>query len=79
VGKSTVAVNLALALQHVGARVGLVDAGHVKQEWTKDAVVDALVVLTNVETFESLNRHRSRSWQKIADRLFDLSAAFRNG
>ena len=57
----------------------LVDAGHVKQEWTKDAVVDALVVLTNVETFESLNRHRSRSWQKIADRLFDLSAAFRNG
>jgi hypothetical protein len=42
-------------------------------------VVDALIVLTNVETFESLNRHRSRSWQKIADRLFDLSAAFRNG
>ena len=25
-GKSTVAVNLALALQHVGGRVGLVDA-----------------------------------------------------
>jgi hypothetical protein len=36
-----------------------------------------LVVLTNVETFESLNRYRSRSWQEIADRLFDLSAAFR--
>jgi AcrR family transcriptional regulator len=56
----------------------LTDAGHIKPEWTKDAVVDALIVLTNVETFESLNRHRSRSWQKIADRLFNLSAAFRN-
>jgi AcrR family transcriptional regulator len=63
------------SLQQLTGR--LVEGGHVKTEWTNDQVVDALVVLTNVETFESLNRHRSRSWQEIADRLFDLSAAFR--
>ena len=63
------------SLQHLAAR--LVDAGHIKPEWTHDQVVDALVVLTNVETFESLNQHRSRSWQEIADRLFDLTSAFR--
>ena len=55
----------------------LVDAGHIKPEWTTEQVVDALVVLTNVETFESLNQHRSRSWQQVADRLFDMSGAFR--
>jgi AcrR family transcriptional regulator len=63
------------SLQQLTAR--LVDAGHIKPEWTHAQVVDALVVLTNVETFESLNRHRARSWQQIADRLFDMSAAFR--
>lgn len=63
------------SLRHLAGR--LVDAGHVRPEWTNDQVVDALVILTNVETFESLNRHRSRSWQEIADRLYDLSAAFR--
>jgi AcrR family transcriptional regulator len=63
------------SLQHLAGR--LVDAGRINPEWTRDQVVDALVVLTNVETFESLNRHRSRSWHEIADRLFDLSAAFR--
>jgi AcrR family transcriptional regulator len=62
------------SLQQLTAR--LVDAGRIKPEWTHDQVVDALVVLTNVETFESLNRHRARSWQQIADRLFDMSAAF---
>ena len=64
------------SLQHLARR--LVEGGHVRTEWTNDQVVDVLVVLTNVETFESLNRHRSRNWQEIADRLFDLSAAFRN-
>ncbi len=63
------------SLQQLTAR--LVDSGHIKPEWTHDQVVDALVVLTNVETFESLNQHRSRNWQQIADRLFDLSSAFR--
>jgi AcrR family transcriptional regulator len=63
------------SLQHLASR--LVDEGNVNPEWTSDEVVDVLVVLTNVETFESLNRYRSRSWQEIADRLFDLSAAFR--
>ena len=64
------------SLQHLAGR--LVEGGHIRTEWTNDQVVDGLVVLTNVETFESLNRHRSRGWQEIADRLFDLSAAFRN-
>jgi AcrR family transcriptional regulator len=64
------------SLQHLAGR--LVEGGHIRSEWTNDQVVDVLVVLTNVETFESLNRHRSRRWQEIADRLFDLSAAFRN-
>ncbi len=62
------------SLQHLAGR--LVDAGHVSPSWTSEQVVDALVVLTNVETFESLNRHRARSWQEIADRLFDLTASF---
>ena len=63
------------SLQDLAGR--LVDAGIVSPGWTRDNVVDALVVLTNVETFESLHRHRSRSWQEIAERLFDMSAAFR--
>ena len=63
------------SLQDLAGR--LVDAGIVSPGWTTDNVVDALVVLTNVETFESLHRHRSRSWQEIAERLFDMSAAFR--
>jgi AcrR family transcriptional regulator len=63
------------SLEHLAGR--LVDAGHVRPEWTNDQVVDALVILTNVETFESLNLHRSRNWHEIADRLYDLSAAFR--
>ena len=63
------------SLQRLTAR--LIDGGHIKPEWTHDQVVDALGVLTNVETFESLNRHRGRSWQQIADLLFEMSAAFR--
>jgi AcrR family transcriptional regulator len=63
------------SLQHLAGR--LVDSGRVRPEWTTDQVVDALVVLTNVETFESLHRHRSRAWQEIADQLYELTAAFR--
>ena len=63
------------SLQHLAGR--LVDSGHVRPEWTTDQVIDALVILTNVETFESLHRHRSRTWQEIADHLYELTAAFR--
>jgi len=62
------------SLVHLAGR--LVDAGRVRSGWTGEQIVDALVVLTNVETFESLNRHRSRSWEEIADTLWALSAAF---
>ena len=62
------------SLQHLAERPS---ARHVEPRWTSDRVVGALLILTNVETFESLNRHRSRNWQEIADRLYDLSAAFR--
>lgn len=62
------------SLQHLAGR--LVDAGHVSAGWSSEKVVDALVVLTNVETFGSLHRHRSRSWQEIADALIELSNAF---
>ena len=47
-----------------------------RAEWTKSQIVDALVVLTNVETFDSLSRHRARSWEQIADTLWTMSAAF---
>jgi hypothetical protein len=63
------------SLQQLTTR--LADTGHIKPTWTRDQVVDTLIVLTNVETFESLNRHRARSWQQIADQLFDMSTAFR--
>jgi AcrR family transcriptional regulator len=63
------------SLQQLTAR--LVNAGRIKPEWTHDEVVDALLVLTNVETFQSLNQHRARSWQQVADRLFDMTTAFR--
>lgn len=63
------------SLEHLSGR--LARAGRIRAGWTSDQVVDALVVMTNVETYESLNQHRSRSWQDIADRLFALTAAFR--
>lgn len=65
------------SLQHLVGR--LVDAGLVAPSWTNEQVVDTLLIFTNVETFESLHRHRSRSWSEIADRLFALSAAFLDG
>jgi hypothetical protein len=74
-GMGTVSARRIDSLHQLASR--LIDAGHVKPEWTHDQVVDALGVLTNVETFESLNRRRGRSWQQIADLLFDLSAVFR--
>jgi AcrR family transcriptional regulator len=62
------------SLRHLAGR--LIDAQLVTPTWTNEQVVDALLILTNVETFESLNQHRARGWHQIADRLFALCAAF---
>jgi len=62
------------SLEHLAGR--LIDAGATRAGWTKTQIVDALVVLTNVETFESLNRHRARNSEQIAAALWALSAAF---
>lgn len=62
------------SLEHIAGR--LVSDGRVNAGWTKDQIVDALIVLTNVETFDSLSKHRSRSWEEITETLFALSTSF---
>ena len=62
------------SIEHIAGR--LVDAGRIRSGWTKNQIVDALVIFTNVETFESLNRHRSRSSDEIAELLIALSTSF---
>lgn len=65
------------SLDHLAGR--LIDVGAARSDWTKAQIVDALIVLTNVETFESLSSRRARSWEQISDTLWALSAAFVEG
>lgn len=51
-------------------------AGVLKPGWSTDTVVDALMVITSVDTFESLTRHRDRTWRQVANRLFAMTEAF---
>lgn len=44
--------------------------------WTKDRAVDALMVLTSIEAFDSLTHRRRRSTRRAADTLFDMAQAF---
>ena len=44
--------------------------------WTRQRVVDALMILTSLEAFETLTRRRSRSTRQAATILFEMSAVF---
>ena len=58
VGKSTVAVNLALALQHEGARVGVLDADiYGPSQPIMLGVADEQPVSKDGKTFEPLEAH----------------------
>ena len=62
------------SLQNLAAR--LAEQGALNPGWTEAHAVDTLVVLTSVEVFEALTKHRGRSWTEVADRLVEMSTAF---
>lgn len=62
------------SLQQLSER--LADSNLLRPGWRTDTVVDALMVLTSVDTFESLTRHRGRTWRQTANRLSEMTAAF---
>lgn len=62
------------SLEHLSLR--LKDANMLAPGWSVDTVVDALMILTSVDTYESLTQHRDRTWRQTANRLFDMTAAF---
>ncbi len=54
----------------------LSSAGLLRPGWTTESVVDAFMILTSVDTFEVLTRHRGLSWQHVGDHLFAMTTAF---
>jgi AcrR family transcriptional regulator len=62
------------SLRHLSRR--LADAHMLAPGWTIEGTVDALMVLTSVDTFESLNQQRNRTWRQAANRLFDMTGSF---
>lgn len=52
------------------------DSGRLAPGWTQSRVVDALMVLTSLEAFDSLTRHRHRSPRRTADTLFAMAQSF---
>lgn len=52
------------------------DAEALAPGWTERQAVDALIVLTSLEAFESLTQRRSRSVRSAADTLFSMAGAF---
>jgi AcrR family transcriptional regulator len=62
------------SLEHLAARL------HKEQMlapgWTSRRVVDALLVLTSVETFQTLTQQRGKSVRRAADILFDMASVF---
>lgn len=52
------------------------DAGRLAPGWTKSQVADALIVLTSLEAYETLTRHRARPTKQASDTLFAMAQAF---
>ncbi|HUF33927.1 MAG TPA: helix-turn-helix domain-containing protein [Acidimicrobiales bacterium] len=52
------------------------DAGRLAPGWTQPRVADALVVLTSLEAYETLTRHRARPTNAASDTLFAMAQAF---
>lgn len=44
--------------------------------WTRPRVVDALMILTSLEAFQTLTELRGRSVRRAADILFDMASVF---
>lgn len=73
-----------IELSYLGRRVDsmtrlarrLDDAGALAPGWTRPRVVDALVVLTSIESYRSLTQHRARSTDRAAETLFAMASAF---
>ena len=62
------------SLRHLASR--LADADMLRAGWVSDAVVDALMILTSVDTFEVLSQRRGLDWQHVAARLSQMATAF---
>lgn len=54
----------------------IIDSPYVVAGWTVDAVTDALTVLTNIETYETIAIRSDRTPQEAADVLFDMTRSF---
>ncbi len=52
------------------------EAGRLAPGWTQPRVADALVVLTSLEAYETLTRHRARSTEQASDTLFAMARTF---
>lgn len=52
------------------------ESGLLAPGWTQDRAVDALMVLTSLEAFDSLTHRRNRSVRRAADTLFAMAHAF---
>lgn len=62
------------AMERLARRV--VGEGHAAPGWTSKQIVDALLVLTSYETFETLTIRRGRSVRNAARALYELAGAF---
>lgn len=84
VARSDTTVRDLLDISYFGRRVDSIrdlvrrlhDGGRLAPGWTQDRAVDALVVLTSIEAFDSLTRRRGRSVRRAADTLFAMAGAF---
>lgn len=52
------------------------DADRLAPGWTESRAADALVVLTSLEAYETLTRHRARPTERASDTLFAMAQAF---
>lgn len=52
------------------------DAGRLAPGWTVPRVADALLVLTSLEAYDTLIRHRTRSTRQAGDTLIAMANAF---
>jgi AcrR family transcriptional regulator len=62
------------AMKRLARRIST--SGHAVAGWSTRQIVDALLVLTSYESFETLTERRGRSVQAAADELYALARAF---
>lgn len=54
----------------------LQDAGRLAPGWTQSRVADVLIILTSLEAYETLTRHRARATKQASDTLFAMAQTF---